>query len=397
MTDMLKFLVTKSCPLLILFALTIITGTCAFAFTVRQTAPQPVNPNEAEHWPYWDGLETPEAYAKRAGLQAEISISLGNGSSIELKLIPAGSYVMGTSQPRRTNVSGAVAQEAMWSALSIGLVGLFLALFSTATVMAFKSRKTLQLSIIRLVFYSLVLGAALLSCMQLRTVKASLKYSLALREKEELRYKTGSANEKPAHKVIITKPFYLSKYSITRDQYLTVLNIEGRAPMDYSFPIDSISWDDAKLFCERLSIRSGANVRLPYEAEWEYACRSGTDTLYYSGDSESDLNLIAWHKGNSFSSLHPVGQKAPNPWGLYDMVGNSWQWCEDWYGEGYYASSPAVDPTGPTSGEKKVLRGGSWCFGPWACRSAFRISSDPSTRTLSDGLRIVVTIDSSKL
>lgn len=397
MTDMPKFLATKSCPLLILFAITILTGTHAFAFTVHETASQTVNPNEPGHWPYWDGRESPEAYAKRAGIRAEILVPLSNGKSIELKLVPAGSYIMGTSHPRRINVAGAVAQEAMWSALSIGLVGLFLALFSTAAVMAFKSRRTLQLSIVRLVFYSIVLGSALLSFMQLQTVKTSLEYSLTLRESEELRYKTGSANEKPAHKVVITKPYYLSKYLITRDQYLTVLNVEGRDPIDYSFPIDSISWDDAKLFCERLSIRSGVNVRLPYEAEWEYACRSGTNTNYYSGDSESDLNLIAWHKGNSSSSLHPVGQKAPNPWGLYDMVGNTWQWCEDWYGEDYYASSPTIDPTGPTSGEKRVLRGGSWCFGPWACRSAVRVSSDPSTRTLSDGLRIVVTIEGLKL
>ena len=133
-------------------------------------------------------------------------------------------------------------------------------------------------------------------------------------------------------------------------------------------------------------------MRLPTEAEWEHACRAGTRTAYYSGDTEADLGRAAWYEGNSKETTHPVGQKEPNRFGLYDMHGNVWQWCQDWYAEDYYAKSKAEDPEGPAQGAFRVLRGGSWYFDPWVCRSASRLRYGPDIRVyyFGFGFRVVV-------
>ena len=128
---------------------------------------------------------------------------------------------------------------------------------------------------------------------------------------------------------------------------------------------------------------------LPTEAQWEYACRAGSTTRYCFGDNESQLGDYAWYGDNSGNKTHPVGQKKPNAWGLYDMHGNVWEWCQDWYDERVYANSPTDDPTGPATGTYRVLRGGSWILDGWYCRSAYRYSGRPEDGFADLGLHIV--------
>ena len=158
-------------------------------------------------------------------------------------------------------------------------------------------------------------------------------------------------------------------------------------------PVGNVSWNDTQEFCEKVSAlaeerAAGRGYRLPTEAEWEYACRAGTTTAWSFGDQESLLGDFAWFKDNAERESHPVGQKKPNPFGLYDMHGNVWEWCSDWYGD--YASSSATDPIGPPSGSIRVLRGGSWSYTAGYCRSAYRIRSNPSYRRSHYGFRLAL-------
>ena len=183
------------------------------------------------------------------------------------------------------------------------------------------------------------------------------------------------AEEKPQHRVRITKPFYLGKYPVTQEQWEAVM---GSNPSNFKGPknpVEKVSWDDCQKFLGKLNAKPAAGVgkfQLPSEAQWEYACRAGSKTKYCFGDDESKLGDYAWYEANSRNKTHPVGEKKPNAWGLYDMHGNVWEWCQDRYDDGYYAKSPMDDPTGPTGGSNRVLRGGSWYFPVWFCRSAFR-------------------------
>ena len=155
-------------------------------------------------------------------------------------------------------------------------------------------------------------------------------------------------------------------------------------------PVEQVSWDDAQAFLKKLSEITKQTVRLPTEAEWEYSCRAGTTTTYYSGDTEADLARVAWYIDNSKNTTHPVGQKEPNKFGLYDMHGNVWQWCQDWYSEDYYGKSEAENPAGPAQGSYRLLRGGSWGGSPVDCRSAGRGGSNPDFRFYYFGFRIVL-------
>ncbi len=128
--------------------------------------------------------------------------------------------------------------------------------------------------------------------------------------------------------------------------------------------------------------------RLPTEAQWEYACRAGSTTRYCFGDEEGGLGEYAWYVKNSSNKTHPVGEKKPNAWGLYDMGGNVWEWCADWYDEKYYAVSPTDDPTGPATGSGRVLRGGAWGSPARNCRSAYHVKGSPRGRSIFLGLRV---------
>ncbi len=196
----------------------------------------------------------------------------------------------------------------------------------------------------------------------------------------------GQDVEKPVHKVRITKAFYIGVYEVTQEQYEKIMGENPSYFRGANIPVDSISWDDAVLFCKRLSEKEGVTYRLPTEAEWEYACRAGTRTRYYWGD-EMD-NRYAWTTKSGKKS-HDVGQKKPNAWGLYDMSGNVWEWCSDRYGDDYYDNSPEEDPGGPRNGFCPVTRGGSWLCG--SCSSASRWWNSPDFGHDDQGFRVVRT------
>jgi formylglycine-generating enzyme required for sulfatase activity len=214
------------------------------------------------------------------------------------------------------------------------------------------------------------------------------------------------SDEKPQHRVRITKPFYLGIHEVTQDQYRAVM---GDNPSWFKrsddLPVESVAWLDAILFCNKLSEREkrtplyridgtevilvgGSGYRLPTEAEWEYACRAKSTTLYPFGDEAGKLGEHAWYSDNSKSKTHPVGQKLPNAWGLYDMLGNVWEWCADRYDEKYYASSPPADPPGAPRASLRVFRGGSWDDFPWYCRPAPRNWYSPVNRDNNVGFRV---------
>jgi len=156
-------------------------------------------------------------------------------------------------------------------------------------------------------------------------------------------------------------------------------------------PVDTVSWDDCQQFLGKLNAKSAAEVgkfQLPSEAQWEYACLAGSKTRYCFGDDESKLGDYAWYAANSGSKTHPVGEKKPNAWGLYDMHGNVWEWCQDRDGDGYYAKSPTDDPTRPATGSHRVYRGGSWLNDARFCRSAVRSDLTPGFRYYALGFRV---------
>jgi len=200
----------------------------------------------------------------------------------------------------------------------------------------------------------------------------------------------GDDSEKPVHRVRITEPFYMGKYQVTQEEYEKVTgdkpsNFEGKRT-----PVEWVSWDHCVKFCEALSSKEGPEVRLPTEAQWEYACRAGTTTEWCFGDDESGLAKYAWYDKNSESKTHPVGKLQPNAWGLYDVHGNVWEWCADWYDKDYYGNSPSEDPPGPVPDSFRVLRGGSWYYDALNCRSARRFNDVPAGIINSVGVRVCV-------
>ena len=197
---------------------------------------------------------------------------------------------------------------------------------------------------------------------------------------------------KTAHKVTLTQAFHLGQHEVTQEQYEKEMGTNTSNFKGPQNPVEQVSWDDAVEFCRKLSElpaekKAGYVYRLPTEAEWEYACRAGTKTTYSFGDSDSGLGEYAWYDKNSGNTTHPVGGKKPNPWGLYDMRGNVWEWCQDWYGD--YPSGSVTDPTGSASGSIRVNRGGGWFLNSDVCRSAFRGRSAPGHRFNLLGFRVL--------
>ncbi len=201
-------------------------------------------------------------------------------------------------------------------------------------------------------------------------------------------------DETPRHRITISKPFYLGKYEVTQEQWVTVMgsnpsNFKGR-----SRPVEQVSWEDIQDFIRALNRKEGKEMyRLPTEAEWEYACRAGTTTAYSFGDDKGGLGQYAWYEDNSGKETHPVGQLKPNPWGLFDMHGNVYEWCQDWHDYKYYANSPSADPKGSSSGSDRVLRGGGWRDAAGGCRSAGRGDLSPGSRYAILGFRLALSPD----
>ncbi|KAF0248051.1 MAG: hypothetical protein FD167_2546, partial [bacterium] len=193
----------------------------------------------------------------------------------------------------------------------------------------------------------------------------------------------GDGNERPVHRVIISRSFEMGKYQITQKRWQAVM---GNTPSYFKgddLPVEQVSWLDVQEFVNKLNTKSSKYFySLPTEAQWEYACRATT-----TGDYAGNLDEMAWYASNSDNKTHPVGQKLPNTWGLYDMHGNVWEWCEDWFGN--YSSGSLMDPNGASSGEYRVFRGGSWFSPANLCRSAFRSIYNPGYCLINLGFRLV--------
>jgi formylglycine-generating enzyme required for sulfatase activity len=265
-------------------------------------------------WPAWNGTETVAAYALRAGVEPALRLDLGNRIELDLALVPAGSFLMGspvTDEGRRV---------------------------------------------------------------------------------DRPRHGPGPIDTEPLHRVTLTRAFYMGKHEVTRAQYAQVLR--GRpADLGGRFPETGMNWTQAQEFCRVVAARTGRAVRLPTEAEWEFACRAGTGTRFCSGDTVDDLRKVGWasYDGKSGSSerFKPVGSFLPNAWGLCDMHGNAEEWCQDW--QGSYPEAPVVDPSGPAKGVCRIVRGGSGSARPEQCRSAYRDWGPPDLTTYcATGFRVVV-------
>jgi formylglycine-generating enzyme required for sulfatase activity len=229
-------------------------------------------------------------------------------------------------------------------------------------------------------------------------------------------FKMGSAEtdsdatppERPQHLVRLTQPYYLGKYEVTQGEYEAVMGVNpsGCKQSGTRAPVEQVSWLDAVMYCNKLSeterlracykiegnevtMLGGTGYRLPTEAEWEYACRAGTTTKFAFGDDEAGLGDVAWFYENSRSQTSAVGEKMPNPFGLHDMHGNVWEWCWDGYGEFYYGSAVAVDPTGLPGGSIRAIRGGCWFTTAQHCRAACREGYPPNRRADVAGFRVL--------
>jgi sulfatase modifying factor 1 len=241
--------------------------------------------------------------------------------------------------------------------------------------------------------------------------------------------------EKPQHRVEIIRPFYIGVCEVTQTEWQAAMGTTLRQQRDKAgpdstilvegplYPVYYVSWNEAAEFCRRLSEKEGESYRLPTEAEWEYAARAGVEgKKHVWGDEKTPLvngvkhanvadesiknsEFYEWLKpvydefgyftgyDDGYAETSPVGWYAPNNYGLYDMAGNVWEWCADWYDEEYYSKSPSKDPTGPTLGEFRVLRGGSWFNDPWFLRSSLRYRDAPDSRDGSVGFRVVREIE----
>ena len=212
----------------------------------------------------------------------------------------------------------------------------------------------------------------------------------------------GSSNaddEKPAHEVSVSG-FYIGKYVVTQREWRAVMGYNPSAVIGEDHPVEDVSWVEAQSFAEKLSEMTGQRYRLPTEAEWEYAARAGSTTTFHFGDDPEELGEYAWYDANSGGTSHPVGQKRPNGWGLYDMAGNVREWCQDWWDPGYYERSEYENPvnedeylyTSPTTDEQfvaRATRSGSYLDIPSGNESAHRHGGRPERGQHVTGFRLV--------
>jgi formylglycine-generating enzyme required for sulfatase activity len=206
----------------------------------------------------------------------------------------------------------------------------------------------------------------------------------------------GRFEDEHRHPVEITKGFWLAVTPVTQEQYRAVI---GNNPSHFegeNLPVENVSRTDCQDCCTGLNQLTGWMFRLPTEAEWEYACRAGTTTAYNLGPDEGDLARAGWYVDNSDGQTHPVGQMQPNAWGFFDMHGNVWEWCQDWYKDDYYPQSPQVDPTGPSGGSYWVSRSGSWLHFGQECRSAVRTWHGPADRRDDLSFRVALSASECK-
>ena len=198
----------------------------------------------------------------------------------------------------------------------------------------------------------------------------------------------------PPHEVVVS-PFQMDKYPVTQELYQKVMGSNPSRWKGDRNPVEQVRWSEAAEFCNKRSVLDGLQpgydlksgkcnfdtdgYRLPTEAEWEYACRAGTTTAWFFGDTPEKLRIYSWFDKNSGGRPRPIGQMQPNPWGLHDICGNVWEWCNDFYKVDYYQEAPREDPRGPASGETMVVRGGAWRFSAESCRSGYRYNENPGS------------------
>jgi formylglycine-generating enzyme required for sulfatase activity len=340
----------------------------ALLAAAAQTAPA-AEPPASPTWPLWDGAESMEQYAKRAGVEPNKTLDLGNGVKLEMVLIPAGKFTMGTEEPESPWIGGAILGGG-------GLVALIL--LAMPVTRAIRQRRRPQFSLRWLILLVAVLGVAQYGGFRWwRAAEAWNDYD---------------GDERPTHEVMISKPYYMGKFEVTQEQYQQVTGTNPSAFKGRDLPVEEVSWHDAQEFCKKASGRTGLTVRLPTEAEWEHACRAGAKTAFYTGDTEADLDRAAWYYENSNGTTHPAGRKVMNAWGLYDMHGNVWEWVQDV--DGPYKGAAAVDPQGPEQGQFRVYRGGSWGIFPGGCPSAHRNGGTPGAQDDDIGFRVVADVPS---
>jgi formylglycine-generating enzyme required for sulfatase activity len=358
----------------------------------------------AKFCPLWDGQEFVHEYAKMTGLEARKTLDFGNGVKLEVVLIPAGKFTMGTesgtAKPTPVNEEGfrRRIKDDLPRQIFLGQIvlafslGALSALLVVIVARAVRERHRPQFSLGFFVFMIMVAGVGVLggthwwySAQKLSQTPEEYQAALtalALYEK--------GGPEKPAHKVTISAPFWMGKFEVTQEQYQQVMGANPSHFRGAGLPVETVSWEKANEFLKKAGEMTGSALRLPSEAEWEWACRAGTRSEYCSGDGEANLKDVGWYKANSGDATHPVGQKRPNAWGLYDMHGNVWEWCADWYES--YSESAAVDPQGPAQGGYRVERGGSYSHDPLLCRSAYRFRCEPTACFEFIGFRVAVSL-----
>jgi formylglycine-generating enzyme required for sulfatase activity len=198
--------------------------------------------------------------------------------------------------------------------------------------------------------------------------------------------------EEPAHQVTLTNDYYIGKYEVTQKQWKAVMGTNPSYFKGDNLPVENVSWDDIQRFIVKLNEMIGRNYRLPTEAEWEYAARGGNQNDEYKYSGSNNIDEVAWYGaysgGNSSEITHPVGTKAPNKLGIYDMSGNVWEWCQDWYGD--YTDAPQTNPQGPAEGLNRVLRSGSWVSTAECCRVSNRIGYTSDYKDDYGGFRLVL-------
>ena len=199
-----------------------------------------------------------------------------------------------------------------------------------------------------------------------------------------------SSDEKPIHSVTLTNDYYIGETEVTQELWTAVMGDNPSYLKGEKNPVEKVSWNDCQVFIKKLNALTGKNFRLPTEAEWEYAARGGNKSKNYTYAGSNNIKDVAWYFWNTNDKTHPVAQKLPNELDIYDMSGNVWEWCADWYGKDYYSNSPATNPTGPSSGSDRVRRGGGWDRYAGGCRSANRDDNTPSSRSNHLGLRLAL-------
>lgn len=328
----------------------------------------------------WDGQESIASYAQRLGFAPRKTIVLGQNISIELVLIPSGRFEMGTDQA-----------ESQWigiGCIAAGAISLIIIL-----IMKRRSAKAGSLRM-QWSLRAFMLFIAMIALIEYGGVR------LWLRDLDRERY---CAWATPKHEVTIAKPFYMGKYEITQEQYEHVVGVNPSHSIGKTLPVHFVTWKEAKKFCRLLTEMTGYNVRLPSEAEWEYACRAGTVSQYSSGDYISDLDKSGWHSGNSNNSNfiimpHSVGLKQSNNFGLYDMHGNVSEWVEDYFSHDYNITRsdesanerPCIANRGNSAVGIRVLRGGCVRSPSKECRSASRFYKEEDIVIDYEGFRIIV-------